>query len=61
MIVKCLECKKQFDDAVCWTICPHNSLDVSPTAPYCRRHDLYNCPFCTDSEFDALGRTTKVK
>jgi hypothetical protein len=46
MMVTCPKCKDRFDDARCWTICPHNSLDVAHDEPYCRRHDFYNCSLC---------------
>lgn len=41
MIVRCEKCGTNYDDASRWTVCPHNSLDVSPVAVYCRRCDLY--------------------
>lgn len=34
-------CGKVYDDTKCWTICPHNPLDVPPDAVYCRRCDLF--------------------
>ena len=46
MIVTCEKCGNRFDDETRWTICPHNSLNVAHDTPYCRRHDLYNCPLC---------------
>lgn len=30
MHVQCAECEKKYDDAKCWTICPHPSLDGPP-------------------------------
>jgi hypothetical protein len=27
MIVLCLKCGRYYDDAVCWTICPHGPLE----------------------------------
>ncbi len=46
MIVTCETCGLRYDDESRWTICPHNSLSVAHNTPYCRRHDLYNCPLC---------------
>jgi hypothetical protein len=46
MIVSCPQCRKRYDDAQCWTICPHSPLHVAADAPYCRRHDLFNCYLC---------------
>lgn len=45
-------CGGTYDDAVCWTTCPHTPLGTSPkpfhpkTNPngYCREHDLIACP-----------------
>lgn len=45
MITRCEKCGRVYDDASCWTICPHGPLWASPTA-YCRIHDLVNCPHC---------------
>lgn len=44
MIVTCEECSYVYDDAVCWTICPHGPLGGGNR--YCREHDLDPCPFC---------------
>lgn len=33
MRVKCDDCGKIYDDARCWTICPHHSLDWGPKGP----------------------------
>ena len=55
MIVHCDRCIRVYDDAQAYTICPHNSLAVGPSTPYCREHDLYDCPYCTGSKQDALG------
>lgn len=43
---RCPLCRSTYDDATCWTLCPHNPLDVDPAAPYCRTHDLFNCYLC---------------
>jgi hypothetical protein len=59
--IKCPDCEKFFDDENRWTLCPHNSLDVAADAKYCSRHDLYNCPFCADSEVDARGVTRRTQ
>jgi hypothetical protein len=45
VIVSCPNCQKRYDDASCWTICPHNRLDVDPRKVLCREHDLFDCPF----------------
>lgn len=52
MRVQCEDCKKWYNDEYCWTICPHNSLEVGPTAILCRRHDLYNCYLCHKEKLD---------
>lgn len=52
MLVTCDKCGARYDDALRWTICPHNRLEVSFDTPYyncgnpgyCAGHDLYNCP-----------------
>jgi len=52
VIVECALCDRVYDDARCWTICPHMPLETSskpfdPTANphgYCREHDLIGCP-----------------
>ena len=31
MIVQCEDCKKVYDDAICWTICPHRKLKCTPS------------------------------
>lgn len=45
-MVRCPECGNIFNDATCWTVCPHNSLKAPQDLPYCRRHNLYNCKLC---------------
>ena len=44
MIVTCEKCQLFYDDASCWTICPHNPLDRRHDDVLCREHDLFNCP-----------------
>jgi Zn finger protein HypA/HybF involved in hydrogenase expression len=46
MIVRCICCYRVYDDAEFLTICPHDE-HVSGM-PYCRRHDLFNCPICKE-------------
>lgn len=56
MIVDCEKCGIRYDDATRWTICPHNSLNVSSTAELCREHDYYRpCPACA-----ALAERTRA-
>ena len=43
MVVFCQECETHYDDARCWTICPHNPLDRGADQRACRRHDLFGC------------------
>ena len=48
MTVTCALCNRSYDDARCWTICPHMPLEFGskPFHPtenphgYCRDHDL---------------------
>lgn len=42
MIVECQKCKALYDDAECWTICPHGPLWAS-VGSYCPRCDLVDC------------------
>lgn len=44
MIVTCDKCDRTYDDATCWTICPHNPLYRGPADVLCKEHDLFNCP-----------------
>jgi len=53
MIVVCDKCQTWYDDERRWTICPHNSLNVSHDTPYCRKHDLYNCGVCSGAKLVA--------
>lgn len=63
MRVQCPDCQKSYDDARCWTICPHMPLEgpVKPRSEdphgYCREHDLFACPMHEDSPgpTDAYG------
>lgn len=48
MIVRCENCKRLYDDAECWTICPHGPLWAAHDA-YCLEHDLVNCRFHKDN------------
>lgn len=48
MLVQCSTCRRAYDDAEQWTICPHGPLWAAPDA-YCRVHDLVNCPLEHDS------------
>lgn len=43
MIVTCEKCQRFYDDASCWTICPHNPLYRSADSVLCREHDLFDC------------------
>jgi len=43
MWVRCEKCGRGYDDAECWTICPHGPLWAAADA-YCREHDLVDCP-----------------
>ena len=57
MIVKCKDCGKIYDDAVKWTICPHNLLEAGVDGKgYCKKHDFYTpCPVCVrESESKAV-------
>lgn len=51
MRVECPTCHRFYDDAIRWTICPHNILEAGPHEPrgtpngYCAEHDLYFCQF----------------
>lgn len=45
MIVRCPVCYSRYDDAECWTICPHGPL-WAPARTYCKKHDLVNCAIC---------------
>jgi hypothetical protein len=46
MRIECGKCGEIYDDEYRWTICPHNPLERSHDAPYCRRHDLFHCKLC---------------
>jgi hypothetical protein len=50
MTLQCPKCMRVYDDETCWTLCPHNPLSRAHDAPYCREHDLFHCPICTDKE-----------
>ena len=50
MLRVCDDCKRRYDDEHRWTICPHNPLWVKHDAPYCRRHDFFNCHLCVSTE-----------
>jgi hypothetical protein len=41
--VRCHSCDRVYDDAECWTICPHGPLWAGVSA-YCPLHDLVHCP-----------------
>jgi len=43
MNVRCEKCGRVYDDAIRWTICPHNPLERPWNDPYCREHDLFHC------------------
>lgn len=45
MIVRCQKCCLVYDDAKCWSICPHNPLYRRPADVLCKEHDLFDCPF----------------
>ena len=48
MRVSCPTCARVYDDAVFLTICPH---DVGVGGGrYCRRHDLFDCPYHNRTE-----------
>lgn len=60
MMQRCESCGRGYDDAVCWTICPHQPLGspnverADATAEqrervYCREHDMFRCPLHDDS------------
>ncbi len=38
-------CGQVYDDAECWTICPHNPLYRGVEEQVCKRHDLFDCPY----------------
>jgi hypothetical protein len=61
MVATCEDCREVYDDAKQSTLCPHTPLDLKLGTPYCRSHDLFNCPFCTDSAQDAYGVTSRVE
>jgi rubredoxin len=61
MIQRCESCEVVYDDEKQNTICPHTPIDLPLGTPYCRQHDLFRCPFCTDSPQDAYGRTSRVE
>lgn len=44
MVVRCPDCRRVYDDAERWTLCPHGPLWAGPDE-YCPRHDLVRCPF----------------
>lgn len=52
MTTRCDICGSVYDDAACWTICPHGPLRAAPDA-YCRRHDLVNCHVCQVAKTNA--------
>lgn len=52
MWTRCLRCDRGYDDAACWTICPHGPLDV-PLGQFCPVHDLAR-PY-QPATFDFLG------
>jgi len=62
MIVGCLNCGKDYDDAECWTLCPHNPLHVPPAKKLCTEHDLFDCPFHPGAEhLTGMGRVKPLK
>lgn len=61
MVQDCEKCGLLYDDVRQNTLCPHTPLDLPLGTPYCQRHDLFNCPFCTDSPQDAYGVTSRLK
>lgn len=64
MIITCDKCARQFDDATCWTICPHNPLHVDPKKQICKEHDLFDCPFhgkLDTSKFAVLTRADLIQ
>ena len=42
MWVQCSKCRRSYDDANQWTICPHGPLWAAPE-DYCPDCDLVNC------------------
>lgn len=57
MVMECVDCHIVYDDATCWTTCPHGPLWADPDA-YCREHDLINCPFHEPSNL-GLGKPVR--
>lgn len=49
MLRRCESCKRVYDDARQWTVCPHRPLEASHDGKgYCRRHDILGvtCYLC---------------
>ncbi len=57
MNVQCSTCKRIFDDEIFTYLCPHHPPVEMPGASYCRRHDLFDCPYCPPMTW----RVKKVK
>lgn len=59
MYVACGKCDLVFDDASCWTICPHHPLGASPEPQgFCRRCDLFPPCLCGHTERGVIDYTT---
>lgn len=50
MFTLCDLCNRSYDDATCWTICPHSPL--SDAVAVCRKHDRVNCQVCRYNAID---------
>ena len=59
MWVACEKCSRAYDDAECWTICPHGPLWAASQA-YCPEHDLVNCFMHKDEMADIEDATNPV-
>ena len=49
MLTQCKQCKRLYDDAHKWTICPHRPIGADPITGkgYCSRHDFFTpCSVC---------------
>lgn len=61
MIVECEKCHRFYDDAKCWTICPHGPLEF-PNDHYCPNCDtvkLLHGPCRHQIESDFLRNNTE--
>jgi len=54
MLQRCPQCQGLYDDTYRWILCNaqgfHNPIEVAWDAPYCRKHDFYDCKICKEEK-----------